>query len=105
MSDVGVGWMEAFLWGAIGGLLVELIGLRDLHRQAKRKKLPAFIRSKTYLILAALAILGSGVLPLLYVRSGTSLPALLAFNVGASAPVFVRTAATSVPPLSPGKTD
>jgi hypothetical protein len=90
--EAGIGWPEAALWGAVGGAVVELLYLRQLHRQARRKQLPAFVRSQTYVLLALLSVAVSALLPVIYVRSDFSLKALVAFSVGASMPAFVQAA-------------
>jgi hypothetical protein len=103
--SVGVGLGEAALWGAAGGAIVELLYLRNLHRQVKRKLLPAFVRSWTYAIMAACAIGGSAILPVIYVRSNFDLAAIVAFSVGASMPAFVQAAGTLIPDIDKGRTN
>lgn len=100
-----VDWPEAALWGAVGGAVVELLYLRNLHRQFKRRRLPAFVRSPTYVLLALGAVAASSALPVIYVRSDFELAALVAFSVGASAPAFVQAGGTLLPDLDKGRID
>lgn len=101
--DVGVGIYEAALWGAMGGAIVELLYLRNMQKQHKRRQLPAFVRSRTYVFLAIAAVAASALMPVMYLRSDFTLAAAVAFSVGASMPAFVQAAGSLIPDPGPGR--
>lgn len=80
--------LEIFLWGIFGGFLAELAGLFEIRRSAPQD-LPLWMKSLTYWIITCLMILSGGLLVVLYVRSGASIDALVAVNIGASAPLVI----------------
>lgn len=95
--------ISGFWWvfgvGIVGGLALEVLhwyGLRDSANNDVYKK------SLFYWIITALMILIGGALAVFY--GIESIDAMLAFNVGASAPALIASASKAVNPESP-KTD
>jgi hypothetical protein len=97
-----MGSIETFIWGFFGGIGAELAVLFGVRQQFP-DRFPYWIRSTAYYILAILMALVGGGIALAYVRSGTALNAILAIQVGASAPLFFRKAREVVaePPKPP----
>ncbi len=80
--------------GVFGGSLAELakwVGLRENNSQ----NLPHYAKSPFYWIITILLILAGGGLALLY--GYTNVNALLAANIGASAPLIIRALASTAP--------
>jgi hypothetical protein len=86
-----MGGFETFLWGLFGGIGAELAVLFGVRQQFP-SRFPHWIRSLEYYIIVILMVLVGGGLALAYYRSGTTLTAILAIQVGASAPLFFRKA-------------
>jgi hypothetical protein len=89
-------FMEAFLYGVLGGFLAELFGLWKLRHELK-PNLPPYLRSPFYWLMTILMILSGGGIALMYVKSGVVRPPILAVNVGASAPLIIG-GLTQAPP-------
>ena len=86
-----MGSIETFLWGFFGGIGAELAVLFGVKQQFP-DRFPHWIRSKWYYTVVILMALAGGGIALAYVRSGSPLNAILAIQVGASAPLFFRKA-------------
>ena len=88
------GFAPVFFVGFAGGLAAELVGLFEL-RTANPDKFPRYVRYWYYWLLTfAMAALGG----LLAVAYGVqNVKALLALNIGASAPLFLKSLARTVP--------
>ena len=82
-----MGLLEGFLYGLVGGLLAELLGLFRLRQQAPGA-LPLWLKSWFYWVVTLLMALAGGVLVVIYLRSGIAIQPILAVNVGASAPLI-----------------
>jgi len=97
-----MGSIETFIWGFFGGIGAELAVLFGVRQQFP-DRFPHWIRSRAYYVVAFLMALIGGGIALAYVRSGTSLSAILAIQVGASAPLFFRKARDVIaePPKPP----
>ena len=93
---------QEILIGVAGGFAAELVqwfGLRyTLHRE-----LPNWSRSWLYWIITVLMSIAGGGLVYLYLISGTKFTPILAFNVGASAPLLFAKLVQQTPPPDPGK--
>ena len=85
------------MYGIIGGLFAELLGLYKLRTQAPAA-FPSYLRTKFYWIVTAAMILAGGVLVLIYDRSGLVLKPIIAVNVGASAPLIIGSFVQNTPP-------
>ena len=91
-----MGLIEGFLYGVFGGGLAELLGLFRLRHEAPGA-FPVWIKSIFYWIITALMILAGGGLVVVYIKSKFTLNALLAVNIGASAPLIIGALASQVP--------
>lgn len=92
-------------WCAVfGGLAIKLLELAELPKVPKAQR-PDFKDVIYWLPFLILPGLGGG-LAYVYVISGIALKPILAFNVGASAPLIIRTVAQIYPaqakPIDPG---
>jgi hypothetical protein len=97
-----MGLLEGFLYGLLGGLLSEVLGLFRL-RQQKVETLPDWLKSWFYWATTVLMITAGGLLVVIYLRSGISVQPILAVNVGASAPLLIGTVLGQAPSIPPGK--
>lgn len=91
-------WLAAF-----GGLAVHLLALIELQSVAKERR-PDFKDWLYWLPFVISPFLGA-VVAFAYEQSGTTLSPILAINVGASAPLLLRSLASASPfkkPLDPG---
>jgi hypothetical protein len=96
------GIRNVFVLGFLGGFVGELISLHSL-RTAAPSELPKYLKSKFYWSMAVVMACAGGGLAALY---GTDdVQALLAVNIGASAPLILRSFASSIPPLGKPKID
>lgn len=97
--------IEIFLWGLMGGVGAEMVGVFAIRRQ-NPAGFPYWIRSLKYYIIASIMILIGAALALAYYRSGFSLNPILAIQIGASAPLILRKASdTVIEPKSPSESD
>lgn len=89
------GFLQIFMAGCFGGLMAELLkwyGVRGNRRW------PRYARTVRYWIITAIMIGGGGVLACLYGIKAVN--AILAVNVGASAPLIVSSLAMTAPATS-----
>jgi hypothetical protein len=100
MSD----WLTGFLFGCFGGLLAGLLGWFELRRHALQD-LPQWFKSPFYWAVTFLMVIAGGGLVIAYIRSDIALKPILAINVGASAPLIVKTLASKLPPVEQGTLD
>ena len=81
------GFTQVFALGFAGGLVGELLGLHELRRSAPAE-LPKYLKSGFYWFVSFLMACVGGGLATLY---GTGdVQALLAMNIGASAPLYLK---------------
>lgn len=97
-----MGLIEGFMYGLFGGLVAEIFGLFKLRRESAGH---SWLRSPFYCAVTVLMVLTGGGLVVLYLKSEFDLNPLLAFNVGASAPLILGAVTSQVPDVSPGKID
>ena len=91
-----------FVYGFLGGLFAELLGLFELRRQDP-KDLPQWLRSPFYWLVTLMMAGAGGLLVVIYIQSDISLKPILAVNVGASAPLIIRMLASqATPPIDSG---
>jgi len=93
----------AFLFGTLGGLLINVVKLAELSALPRIERPPTFSDPLWVFQFFALPLVG-GVLAWIYEADGTALKPLLAMNIGVSAPLILRTLANTVP-VKTGKTD
>jgi hypothetical protein len=97
-----MGLLEGFLYGILGGLLSEILGLFRL-RQHSPDTLPVWLRSWFYWSTTLLMTAAGGLLVVIYMRSGISIQPMLAVNVGASAPLLIGSVLGQAPSIPVGK--
>jgi len=88
---------EFFLYGVVGGVFAELLGLYKLRTQAPAAY-PAYLRSAFYWSVTTAMVLAGGVLVWIYSRSGLDMKPLIAVNIGASAPLILGSLIQTTPP-------
>ena len=99
-----MGLWEGFLFGVFGGLLAELLGLFRLRHETK-ESFPEWLRSPFYWAITSFMILAGGALVVVYLKSNFTLSALIAVNLGASAPLILGTMVAQVPDVQRAKID
>lgn len=96
-------FLEGFVWGVLGGILVEALFWWRIRDKADR---PDFANSVRYYWLPTIAmIFAGGVIVIAHLRSGSSLSAHASLNLGASAPLVLGAASKSLPEVDPGRVD
>ncbi len=90
--------------GILGGLVAELASWFTIRREL-HKGLPDWSKSRFYWTITALMALTGGLLVWLYTVSGTMMTAILAFNVGVSAPLVLEKMGRQTRPFEPGASD
>jgi hypothetical protein len=93
------GFLAVFGVACLGGVLLELYKWYGLRESAS---FPHYVRSPFYWAVTVAMILAGGALATLYGTDDVN--ALLALNIGVSAPAILRTIAANVPDLG-GETD
>ncbi len=96
--------IEGFFWGVLGGLLAELIGLFRL-RTVTSQDLPDWLRTSYYWVVTVVMILAGGILVVAYLRSEVKINAIIAINLGASAPLLLGSLVSQAPQIPPGRID
>jgi len=96
--------IEGFVYGVFGGSLAELLGLFRLRHEAPGA-FPVWLQSVFYWIITGLMVLAGGGLVVIYLKSKFTLNALLAVNIGASAPLIIGALVSQVPHASIGRID
>lgn len=98
-----MGAFTVFLFGTLGGLLINVVKLAELSALPRIERPPTFSDPLWVFQFFALPLVG-GVLAWIYEADGTALKPLLAMNIGVSAPLILKTLANTVP-VKTGKTD
>jgi hypothetical protein len=84
-----------FWWGVFGGASVEAIQLYTL-RQLPKDRRPQWLKSPFYWAITAIMVVAGGGLVMLYIASGMTIKALVAFNIGVSAPLILKEGSQAV---------
>jgi hypothetical protein len=92
-----MGGLEAFLFGALGGIAAEFVAWLPC-RKLPKAKWPAHFRRLVYWAAAPGWIVLGGVVAYLTVRSTPATTELMAFQLGATAPLFVERLAAAPTP-------
>lgn len=79
---------EGFALGFLGAAFAELLGWFKLRTEA-RDKFPEYWKSYLYWGLTVAMMVAGGMLVVVYLRSGIEMKAVIALNVGASAPLII----------------
>ncbi len=93
---------DAVLFGLVGGFLAEFYSI-NLHRYKAKKEWPKYVKYWWYWLMAVVWVAIGGFLAGTYESlEGTTLNALVALNVGATAPLIVEGLTRAAPDVSPG---
>ena len=100
--------VETFIWGFFGGLGAEVSVVFALRHRGP-KEYPHWLKSWTYYIVSFVMVIVGGGIAVAYAQSGTTLNAILAIQIGASAPLIFRKLSETIPyappPPDPAKID
>ena len=103
-----MGLLETFLWGLFGGAGAE-VSVVFTHRHRAAKDFPYWLKSWPYYVTAIVMVFFGAGIAVAYASSGTTLNALLAIQIGASAPLIFRKISEAIPeaskPPDPAKID
>ncbi len=88
-----------FVFGTLGGLLINVVRLAELSRLPRIERPPTFSDPLWVFQFFALPLVG-GVLAFVYHAEGVTLKPLLAMNIGVSAPLILKTAAAVIPKIA-----
>ena len=89
-------FLAAFSLGFLGAFLADFIGWYKLRR-LKPEELPKYLSSFFYWIISFAMWIVGGILVILYGTSNVN--AILALNIGASAPLIIGRFASIIPPI------
>ena len=95
---------EGFLWGLFGGIVAELLGWFKL-RHLSPEEMPHSFTNRYYWGCTISMVLVGGIVVVAYMRSGVQPNAIMAVNIGASAPLILGSLINQTPPLPPGNID
>lgn len=95
---------DPILWGLAGGVVGEFLNIYD-HRKEDPKNWPGHLRRFSYWAIAVFMVALGGVLVAAHQDSGVDMNAILAMNIGLTAPLALKTSSRAIKPLSPGTTD
>ena len=87
---------ETFLWGLFGGIGAEVSVVFSLRHRGP-KEYPYWLTSWTYYMVSGAMVIIGGLVAVAYARSGTTLNAILALQIGASAPLIFRKLSETIP--------
>lgn len=90
------GMLKIFLCGIFGGFLGELL---KWYRIRTNEKLPHYSKSPFYWLITILIIISGGVITILY--GVDKMNAMMAVNIGLSAPLLIQNISKSVIPHKP----
>lgn len=88
--------LEVFWWGFFGGFGAEASVVFAL-RHRRLKDFPHWLKSWPYYAVALVMMIIGGGIALAYGSSGITLNAILAIQIGASAPLILRKLAEAIP--------
>jgi hypothetical protein len=95
------GALSVFLVGFLGAFLAEFLALWELRHDPASQ--PKYLKSPYYWIMNLLMACMGGGLAMLY--GFKEVNAILVVNIGASAPLILKSLATNVPRIQPTKVD
>jgi hypothetical protein len=88
---------QLFWLGVLGGVFTELLGHYKM-RETAPEAFPKYLKSPYYWIVTVLMVFAGGGLTAIYAASKIELSAIVAVNVGASAPLILGALARRPPP-------
>lgn len=91
-----MGLLETFLWGLFGGVGAE-VSVVFAHRHRAANDFPYWLKSWVYYISSLVMVFFGGGIAVAYASSGTTLNAILAIQIGASAPLIFRKLSETIP--------
>lgn len=91
-----MGPIETFLWGLFGGFGAE-VGVVFALRHRLPTEYPYWLKSPVYYLVSIVMVLLGGGIAVAYARSGSTLNAILAIQIGASAPLILRKLTETLP--------
>lgn len=94
--------MQGLFYGIAGGILAEFVGWYKL-RTVLYNSHPEYSKSLSYWIMTIGMIFAGGGLVYIYIESGFQFKALLAINIGATAPLILEAFTRQMPEVAPGK--
>lgn len=96
--------ITAFLFGCLGGLLINVVRLAELANVPEIERPPTFSDWLFTFQFIALPLVG-GALAWIYQADGIVLKPLLAANIGVSAPLILKSFAAALPAGTPKRVD
>jgi hypothetical protein len=99
-----MGILEGFAWGILGGGVAEFLGWHKLRHQSP-DDLPLWMASPYYWSVTLGMVAVGGILVVAYLRSDVKMNAIMAINIGASAPLLLGSLVSQSPSLPPGRID
>jgi len=96
----GLSAWAGFFWGLGGGAVAELLNLYGFRTLPEK---PPYLKTIYYWVVTAGMILVGGGLVLAYIRSGSKISVIVAAQLGAAAPLLVRTVIDKAPSTAPGR--
>jgi hypothetical protein len=90
--------LSGFLFGFAGGLAVVMLRLVELVNTPREKR-PATFSDALYVVQLVFVPLLRGSIVYAYHTSGTILSPILAINLGAAAPLILKSFASEIPPI------
>lgn len=92
------------LWGFLGGVAAEALQWFHLRKEL-HSGVPRWAKSWGYWIVTSVMAAIGALLVALYQASGNELSPILAFNIGASAPLILESLVRNVPRMEPGSSN
>ncbi len=90
-----VGGIWVFVFGCAGGFVAEYVGVWNLRKEEPHLWPAYFKRFRYYAISAVMVLMGGG---LAVIYGMNPMPAILALNIGASAPLIIQKLTQTIPP-------
>ncbi len=89
--------LAAFMYGTLGGVLINVVRLAELATVPRIERPPTF-SDPLWVVFQFIALpLVGGVLAFLYHQDGAALKPLLAMNIGVSAPLILKALVGAAP--------
>lgn len=88
--------LETFMWAVFGGVGAE-VSVVFANRHRAPKDFPYWLKSWPYYVASGSMALFGGGIAAAYASSGTTLSAILAIQIGASAPLIFRKLSETIP--------
>jgi cytochrome c-type biogenesis protein CcmH/NrfF len=96
----GLSAWAGFLWGLGGGVVAELLNLYGFRTLPTK---PQYLKTFYYWLVTVGMILVGGGLVYAYIKSGSKIGVIVSAQLGAAAPLLLRTIIDKAPSADPGK--